>query len=68
MKKKDFDCVQMKQDIQNKILRETKGMTPEEIEKYTIRKIESNPILLKVWQKRKRTDPESVSKESLSVK
>lgn len=45
----------MKHDIQQKILKETKGMSQEEENVYKIRKIESNPILGKIRCRERRT-------------
>ncbi len=55
MKKKEFDCVRMKHDIQQKILKETEGMTQDKVNAYTMKKIESNPILSEVWRRVHRT-------------
>ena len=55
MKKKKFDCVRMKNDIQQQILKETEGMTQEEIDAYTMKKIESNPILAGVWRRARKS-------------
>ncbi len=67
MKKKDFDCVQMKHDIQQKILKETEGMSQQEVNAYTVKKIESNPILAKVWQRTRRTAVRPIIKKPLPL-
>jgi hypothetical protein len=45
MKKKDFDCVQMKWDIQKQIEAESSGMTDSEANRLQMMKIKQNPIL-----------------------
>ncbi|MBC8204987.1 hypothetical protein ISS30_10495 [bacterium] len=49
MKDKRFDCVQMKWDIQKRLLREMKGLSPDEEDDFTRKKILSNPVLSKIW-------------------
>ncbi|MCA1810283.1 MAG: hypothetical protein LC725_12690 [Lentisphaerae bacterium] len=56
MNAKKFDCVQMKNDIQQKLAREYKNLSPDKIEVRRARKIMSNPLLKKF-----------VSEPSLSV-
>jgi len=48
-KKKKFDCVEMKHDIQAKIYEETKNMTWEQESAYRLKAIETGP-LAKWWQ------------------
>ena len=43
--KKDFDCVQMKWDIQKKIAEESKGMTEKEKWAFYRDRIKNNPTL-----------------------
>ena len=44
-KVKEFDCVEMKNEIQARLLERYKGMTEEEIEADQRRRILANPIL-----------------------
>jgi hypothetical protein len=44
-KVKDFDCVEMKNEIQAKLLERYRGMTDEEIRADQDRRIEADPIL-----------------------
>ncbi len=44
-KKKSFDCVQMKWDIQQKLMKEYEGLTLEERKKLMEQKILADPIL-----------------------
>jgi hypothetical protein len=45
MKKKKFDCVKMKHDIQKKIINEMRGLTPEQQHKKVQKDIESDPVI-----------------------
>jgi len=45
MKKKKFDCVQMKWDIQQQILKEFSGISDEEAHKTQMSKLMQNSIL-----------------------
>lgn len=51
MKPKTFDCVEMKQDIQRRILEEFKDMTPEAQEKLTRERIAADPVFGPIWRK-----------------
>ena len=53
-KKKKFDCVQMKWDIQQKLLKEMKGLSAAEQARFTENRIMSDPILARIWKKAKR--------------
>jgi hypothetical protein len=53
MKKKEFDCVKMKQDIQRQILKEYKGLSDEEQKRLTEARIAANPILGPWWKNMK---------------
>ncbi len=53
MKKKKFDCVQMKWDIQQKLMKEFAGLSPQEIEKIAIERMLANPAMAKFWKKSK---------------
>lgn len=46
---KDFDCVEMKRRIQEELLKEWEGLSPEEIRRYEAEKIQANPLLAKFW-------------------
>ena len=54
-KKKKFDCVKMKWDIQQKLLKEMKGLSPEEQARFTENRIMSDPILARIWKKAQRS-------------
>lgn len=49
--KKQFDCVQMKWDIQRKIAQEFKGMSEDKAHKIQAERIAKNPILGPFLQK-----------------
>jgi hypothetical protein len=53
MKKKAFDCVQMKHDIQQAILAEMRGMSPAEQRKKTEEIIACDPLLARFWKQRR---------------
>jgi hypothetical protein len=55
MKKKTFDCVKMKQDIQQEIVKETAHMSAEEKRRWTENLILSDPILARIWKSARRT-------------
>lgn len=44
-RKKDFDCVEMKNGIQAKLLEEYAGLTREEIREKRRQRIEADPVL-----------------------
>ena len=48
-KKKKFDCVEMKREIQAKIYEETKGMTLDQEREYRRKNIENGPFAQK-WK------------------
>ncbi|MEP0813147.1 MAG: hypothetical protein HRF49_00585 [bacterium] len=54
---KDFDCVQMKWDIQKRIAEETKGMSEADAQKYLWQKVLDNPNLGPIVKKMKRYRP-----------
>ena len=45
MKKKKFDCVQMKREIQEKLLAETSGLSAKERNRRLEKALAANPIL-----------------------
>ena len=49
MKKKEFDCVEMKREIQQQILEEMQGLSPEEQLRRTEKAVTSDPILARFW-------------------
>jgi hypothetical protein len=51
MKTKTFDCVRMKHEIQQQILREFAELTPSEQRARTQRLIESDPVLARLWRR-----------------
>ena len=50
MKKKGFDCVQMKHEIQQRLLKETEGLSLEERHRRFEERIAANPILGRLWR------------------
>jgi hypothetical protein len=55
MKRKKFDCVQMKHEIQQHIMKELKGLSPEEQRRWTEEHISKDPILGPFWRRARRT-------------
>ena len=51
MKSKTFDCVKMKHDIQQAILRDLAGLSPEQQRRKTEEMIESDPVLARIWRR-----------------
>lgn len=51
---KEFDCVEMKHKIQQKIMEETKGLSAEERRQRTTDNILSDPILGPFWRNARR--------------
>lgn len=52
MKKKDFDCVEMKARIQADLMKRMEGMSYEEEQKFSDELISSDPILARFWARR----------------
>ena len=50
MKDKKFDCVRMKHEIQQEILREMESLSPEEQQRKTEQDIQSDPVLGRLWR------------------
>ena len=44
-KKKGFDCVQMKWDIQQKLSKEYHGLSAEEVRRLRAKRIEEDPVM-----------------------
>jgi len=57
-KVKEFDCVEMKQQIQDKIEEEHQGMTEEEIREHEEKAIKESPILGPYYQEITRKEGE----------
>jgi hypothetical protein len=55
--KKKFDCVQMKHEIQKKIMKEMEGLSQEEIDRRTEESIMADPILGPFLRKHRRNNP-----------
>ena len=55
MKGKSFDCVEMKREIQARLLTELKGLSPEEQIRLTKRRINSDPFWGPRWKRLSRT-------------
>ncbi|HUT55734.1 MAG TPA: hypothetical protein VM658_20255 [bacterium] len=53
MKKKKFDCVKMKHDIQRQILKKFKGISEAEQQRITESRIAADPILGPWWKRMK---------------
>lgn len=53
--KKTFDCVEMKHDIQQKIMMETSGMSDHEKQRWTENLIMSDPILSSIRKNARKT-------------
>ena len=51
MKTKRFDCVKMKHEIQQQILREWSGLSPDERRQKTREMIESDAVLARFWRR-----------------
>jgi hypothetical protein len=51
---KDFDCVEMKNRIQQEIAKEMEGLTLEERQAKTLAAIMANPVLARVWKNARR--------------
>ncbi len=50
-KKKEFDCVQMKEEVQAKLLKEYEGLSDEEVSNRRQEKIESHPVIGPLYRK-----------------
>lgn len=57
--RKQFDCVEMKQRIQDQINAEFEGMSEEEVEEATLREIQSHPVFGPMWERLSKREPES---------
>jgi hypothetical protein len=60
MKKKKFDCVQMKHDIQKEILKERRGLSPEEQRRRSEARIAADPILGPIWRQARRVPTQDI--------
>ncbi|MDP2984039.1 MAG: hypothetical protein Q8O92_12010 [Candidatus Latescibacter sp.] len=49
-KRKEFDCIAMKRELQRKYYKETRGMSPEELIVHIRRKVETGPFG-ELWKK-----------------
>ena len=52
---KEFDCVEMKHKIQQRIMEKTKGMSAVEMRQKALDSILSDPILGPLWRSARRT-------------
>ncbi len=57
MKKKTFDCVEMKDEIQRRVLQDMAGLTREQERRRTEERILSDPILGPLWQRKQKERP-----------
>jgi hypothetical protein len=72
MKNKEFDCVEMKWQIQQRIAEETRGMSEEDRRRYDEASIVANPVLARLWRDARRVSnsglvPESRARMSAKV-
>lgn len=64
MKTKSFDCVEMKRRIQERLIEEMSGLTPEQQQQKTEQDIANDPVLGPLWRNKRhppRTAGESTS-------
>lgn len=64
VKKKKFDCILMKQEIQRAILEVMSGLSPEERRRRTEEQILSDPLLGSIWRKAPRAGTKPLSSEA----
>ena len=57
MSDKTFDCVEMKDEIQRRLLAELRDLPPEEQRRRTEEIIGADPLLARVWQRARRIGP-----------
>lgn len=65
MKEKQFDCVKMKREIQQRLQQELAGLSALEAERVALERILSDPALARLWKNAKRC-PASVPGTSSS--
>ena len=58
MKEKKFDCVKMKHDIQQQLMKEFEGLSPEEQWRLTEERILADPYLGPVWKRARKIHPD----------
>jgi len=63
MTAKDFDCVEMKHAIQQRLLQEFRQLSPEEQRRRTEELIQRDPVLARVWQHAPRVGPRQPTTE-----
>ncbi len=72
MKDKTFDCVKLKNDIQQELLDEMRTLSPDEWNEATAKVISSNPILASIWKQARKIgrneNKETIDKETLPQK
>ena len=61
--RKEFDCVEMKRHIQEKVAKELEGLTPEEAQVRRKQLIESDPRLGPLVRRIRKVRPASVRRE-----
>ncbi len=64
-KKKTFDCVQMKWEIQRKLAEEQPGMPEEEKRRMQMQRVANNPILGPFLRRAQRVSTEPSGQEAL---
>ena len=63
MKREKFDCVRMKHEIQQQIMKEHEGLSREEQRRLTEERISKDPILGPLWRKSRRAPTSLPPKE-----
>ncbi len=64
VRKKKFDCVLMKQEIQRVIMEEMSGLSAEERRRRTEEQILSDPVMGAIWRKARRAGTKPLSSEA----
>ena len=54
----EFDCVQMKREIQAKLLKERATMTEQQWRRRSLERILDDPVLGRIWRNSRRTPQE----------
>ncbi len=65
MSTKEFDCVDMKHQIQQRILEEFRALTPADQQRRTEEMIRADPLLARIWDETRRpAQPDSTAQPS----
>lgn len=57
MKHKEFDCVKMKSEIQERLQARLAGLSPTEAERAALEQILADPAMAKLWKEARRRGP-----------